>query len=145
MHASQDSTGLPDRSTGASRPRLVQLHADRWNADSFMVADIDVLRDGYAAANDGTGDSTAGIQKALDDCSRNGGGTVFLPAGRYSIRGSIAIPAYVTLLPLATLVLPSLNCSSRTVTSTHGLMPTVRIIFLFPFAVVFLFLSGNRR
>ena len=98
MHASQDSTCLPDRSTGASRPRLVQLHADRWNADSFMVADIDVLRDGYAATNDGTGDSTAGIQKALDDCSRNGGGTVFLPAGRYSIRGSIAIPAYVTLL-----------------------------------------------
>ena len=37
------------------------------------------------------------IQKALDDVSKTGGGTVWLPAGTYVISDTINIPAFVTL------------------------------------------------
>ncbi|MBR3844070.1 MAG: hypothetical protein IKM39_01025, partial [Clostridia bacterium] len=43
------------------------------------------------------GDSTAGIQKALNDCASYGGGTVFLPDGTYLVTRTITIPPRVTL------------------------------------------------
>lgn len=62
-----------------------------------VIADVDVVRDGYAVDPTGMADSTAGIQKALDDVFAAGGGTVWLPRGVYVISGSITIPAFVTL------------------------------------------------
>ena len=45
----------------------------------------------------GEKDSTSAIQKALTNCASLGGGTVFLPAGRYLVSGTISIPSGVTL------------------------------------------------
>ena len=84
----------PDTSTGEVRPRPVET---QYETEDVVIAEIIVTEDGYAVRPDGTGDSTAGIQKALNDCSQNGGGTVYLPAGVYAIYGKIEIPPYVTL------------------------------------------------
>ncbi|MEU6861226.1 glycosyl hydrolase family 28-related protein [Glycomyces sp. NPDC046736] len=42
-------------------------------------------------------DATAGIQAALDDAGEAGGGVVYLPAGWYTIRGHLTVPAGVEL------------------------------------------------
>lgn len=85
---------LKDASTGKSNPRVVTT---KYPTEDVVVADIIPTEDGYAVSNNGMGDSTAGIQKALNDCARNGGGTVYLPAGVYAVSGKIQIPPYVTL------------------------------------------------
>ncbi len=85
---------LKDNSNGRVKPRLVKT---KYPTDDVVIADIIVTEDGYAVSADGIGDSTAGIQKALNDCAKNGGGTVYLPAGVYTITGKIEIPPYVTL------------------------------------------------
>ncbi len=61
-----------------------------------MAADnvIDVTRVGVVG--DGTTLNTAGIQKAIDDRSVAGGGTIRFPAGRY-LTGTIPIKSNVTL------------------------------------------------
>jgi len=85
---------LKDNSTGVSNPRLVNT---LYPTEDVVIADIVPTEDGYAVSNDGMGDSTAGIQKALNDCHNNGGGTVYLPAGIYAVYDKIAIPPFVTL------------------------------------------------
>lgn len=52
-------------------------------------------------AGDGSTDDTAAIQKVLDDTSAAGGGVVFLPAGRYLVKGSIRVPVGVSLKGVA--------------------------------------------
>ncbi|MFD7307229.1 glycosyl hydrolase family 28-related protein [Promicromonospora sp. NPDC059942] len=42
-------------------------------------------------------DATAGIQAALDDAGQAGGGVVYLPAGWYTVRGHLTVPAGVEL------------------------------------------------
>ena len=79
---------LKDASTGKSNPRVVTT---KYPTEDVVIADIIPTEDGYAVSNNGLGDSTAGIQKALNDCARNGGGTVYLPAGAYetlTVRGN---------------------------------------------------------
>ncbi|OUS77235.1 hypothetical protein B1748_08795 [Paenibacillus sp. MY03] len=51
----------------------------------------------YLAAGNGTADDTAAIQSALNVAGGAGGGTVFLPAGRYRIAGTLSIPTGVEL------------------------------------------------
>ena len=85
---------LKDTSTGKSDPRVVQT---KYPTEDVVIADIIPTEDGYAVSNNGLGDSTKGIQKALNDCAQNGGGTVYLPAGVYVVSGQIQIPPYVTL------------------------------------------------
>ena len=85
---------LTDSSTGKTSPRLVETI---YPTEDVVIADIIPTEDGYAVNKDGVGDSTAGIQKALNDCFDNGGGTVYLPSGNYVIKGKIFIPAFVTL------------------------------------------------
>jgi hypothetical protein len=48
------------------------------------------------AKADGTSDSTAAIQKSLDEAAK-AGGSVHLPPGRYLVKGSLHIPPGVTL------------------------------------------------
>jgi len=62
-----------------------------------VIADIVATEAPYNADNSGKADSTAAIQKAIDDCAANGGGTVFLPAGKYRLTGNIYIRQFVTL------------------------------------------------
>lgn len=50
----------------------------------------------YGAVNDGVTVNTIAIQKAIDECSSNGGGIVFFPLGKY-VSGTILIKDGVTL------------------------------------------------
>jgi hypothetical protein len=47
---------------------------------------VDVTQPPYRADPSGSKDSTAAIQRALDDVGESGGGVVFLPAGTYRVR-----------------------------------------------------------
>jgi hypothetical protein len=51
----------------------------------------------FGAAADGVTDDTAAFQKALQRAAEQNGSTVFAPAGRYLIAGSLQIPAATTL------------------------------------------------
>lgn len=51
---------------------------------SLQAEIIDITRRG--AKGDGVTDNTAVIQKAVDECSRKGGGTVLVPSCTYLIR-----------------------------------------------------------
>ena len=42
-------------------------------------------------------DQSAGIQKYLNKISADGGGIAYLPAGQYTLKGSITVPTGVTL------------------------------------------------
>lgn len=74
-----------------------QLIETVYSTDDVVVADIRITAEAYGVDPTGEADSTAGIQKALDKCSKNGGGTVFLPVGTYRITSDITVPAFVTL------------------------------------------------
>ncbi|MBQ8228334.1 MAG: hypothetical protein IJZ88_04900 [Clostridia bacterium] len=65
--------------------------------DDVVIADVVITSAPYNADNSGESDVTAIIQKAIDDCAANGGGTVFLPVGRYRVTGNIYIRQFVTL------------------------------------------------
>lgn len=52
--------------------------------------------DKYAIHSDGKTLTTAGLQKAIDDCAKEGGGTVSLPAGTY-LTGTLVLKGNVTL------------------------------------------------
>ena len=62
-----------------------------------IVADIVVGEGSYPVDKTGAEDATETIQRALDNCAWQGGGTVWLPAGYYRITGMLEIPAFVTL------------------------------------------------
>lgn len=83
-----------DRSDGNVKPRPVETV---YPTEDVVIAEIIVTEDGYAVDSTGRSNSTAGIQKALDDCADHGGGTVYLPAGTYAISGQLRIPPFVTL------------------------------------------------
>jgi hypothetical protein len=61
-----------------------------------VIADYDAVAQ-YSADPTGSVDSTASIQNALNTCSADGGGTVWLQAGSYKVSSTIAIPAFCTL------------------------------------------------
>ncbi|HVU35752.1 MAG TPA: glycosyl hydrolase family 28-related protein [Opitutaceae bacterium] len=63
-------------------------------ASAAPVSALNVIDRG--ARGDGTGDDTAAIQKALDAAAEKGG-VVWLPAGRYAVRGTLSVPEGVTL------------------------------------------------
>lgn len=50
----------------------------------------------YGAINDGVSNSTHAIQLAIDDCNKNGGGTVYVPSGTYKI-GTIFLKSNINL------------------------------------------------
>lgn len=56
---------------------------------------IDVRKNG--AVSDGVTDNTKIIQKAIDDCSAGGGGTVLLTGGGKFMTGTLYLKSYVTL------------------------------------------------
>lgn len=60
------------------------------SATTFNVA-------AFGAKANGATDDTVAFQKALDDAGKAGGGVVDVPAGRYVIKGNLAVPAGVTL------------------------------------------------
>ncbi len=62
-----------------------------------VIADYIVTDAPYNADKTGTQDATSAIQGAIDDCAAAGGGTVWLPAGKYKVTGSINVKSFVTL------------------------------------------------
>ena len=65
--------------------------------DDVVVADVVLTEAPYNADNTGKKDVTGIIQKAIDDCFRKGGGTVWLPEGEYRVTENIYIQKFVTL------------------------------------------------
>ena len=53
-------------------------------SSSLIAGTIDVTKRG--AKGDGVTDNTIIIQKAVEECSKKGGGTVLIPSGSYLIR-----------------------------------------------------------
>ena len=78
-------------------PQAPRIVATVYPTDDVVIADIVLTEAPYAADGSGLTDCTQTIQDALNDCYAAGGGTVFLPAGRYLVTGPIRIPAFVTL------------------------------------------------
>ena len=60
-----------------------------------VVAGYNVLD--FGAVGDGKTDCTQAFQQAMDKMRNAGGGTVFVPEGRYVIKGTLQIPTSVTL------------------------------------------------
>ncbi|MCX6359814.1 MAG: glycosyl hydrolase family 28-related protein [Armatimonadetes bacterium] len=76
--------------------------AARWRVvkPRFATADLVVARctvRDAGAMGDGVTDDTAAFQAAMGATSRAGGGTVFVPSGRYALRGNLRVPTGVTL------------------------------------------------
>ena len=67
------------------------------SSGQLVVAAAIATQSPYQADNTGKADASAAIQKALGDVSAHGGGTVYLPAGRYRLDRHISVPATVTL------------------------------------------------
>ena len=63
----------------------------------FAAANLPVcnVRD-FGAAGDGRQKDTSAIQSAIESCAKGGGGTVFLPPGRY-LTGAISLRSHITL------------------------------------------------
>lgn len=76
------------------KPRLIQ---PKYATSDVVVADIVVGSPPFDADTSGIKDSTQVIQEALNACADSGGGTVWLPAGKYRVTKGIRIPAFVTL------------------------------------------------
>lgn len=71
-----------------------QFAADRYSSKANLY---NVRSPKYSAVGDGTSDDTQPIMKALNDAKSNGGGTVYLPAGKYKITQQLTIPVNTEL------------------------------------------------
>jgi len=58
----------------------------------------------YGCSSDGTTQDTAALQTAIDECARSGGGTVFVPPGKY-LTGTLFLRSNVNLHLAATAVI----------------------------------------
>lgn len=67
-------------------------------ADIWGTLIYNVMAPPYLAKGDGTAVDSASINAAIDDCSANGGGIVFFPAGKYIIDASIVKKSKVSLI-----------------------------------------------
>jgi len=76
--------------------RSPQLVVTKYYTDTVIVAECDVFS--FGAAGNGTTDDTAAFQNALNHVSSIGGGTVYVPEGRYRIASSLTIPKGVSLV-----------------------------------------------
>lgn len=66
-------------------------------SEQAIIADVIATHEPYCADPTGATDSTKAIQAALDACYAMGGGTVFLPVGRYLVTDTVHIPYGVVL------------------------------------------------
>src|SRR5688572_2754794 len=73
-------------------PAEAQAAARRWNDLGTAIYNI---RD-FGAKGDGKTLDTAALQAAIDACTRDGGGTVLVPAGVFHI-GTVELKSNVTL------------------------------------------------
>lgn len=88
------SLTAPVNALQVHEPRIISTE---YTTNDVVIADIVVTDDLYRADATGEKDCSAVIQKAIDDCASAGGGTVFMPVGKYRLKGSIYIRKFVTL------------------------------------------------
>lgn len=74
---------LPDQTP--NQGRLVWNSNDKELDKRLSGLSLNVRADPYRAEGDGIGDDGPAIQAAIDDCSKAGGGYVFLPTGKYML------------------------------------------------------------
>ncbi|WP_328994366.1 discoidin domain-containing protein [Kribbella sp. NBC_01245] len=60
-----------------------------------VIADFDITK--YGVDRTGRADATKAIQRALYDCQDAGGGTVWLPVGKYRVTDTLEVHAFCTL------------------------------------------------
>ena len=82
-----NGNSIPVTSTGSTTARSL---ANRF-ADVVNVKD-------FGAVGDGVADDTDKIQDAIDAANANGGGTVYIPCGKYSIKSTILAKSNVTII-----------------------------------------------
>lgn len=66
-------------------------------SDEPIVAEIVATEAPYYADPTGEKDSTFAIQRAIDDCAKRGGGTVYLPVGEYLVTSTVYVSEGVVL------------------------------------------------
>lgn len=71
-------------------PRTIKQKPDR--AVLYVVTD-----EPFGAKADGTTDNTQAIQAALNQAGQEGGGVVYLPAGKYKVTGNLVVPTGVEI------------------------------------------------
>ena len=76
-----------------SSKKLIKTH---FETASAVVADV--IATDYGADPTGRIDSTSAIQSAVNSVANAGGGTVFLPIGKYIVSNQIHIPNYVSIV-----------------------------------------------
>ena len=87
-----------DKSDSQTSGWRVIVEDKRFPTDDVIVAFCSVTDSQYSLpVYPATSDCTPSIQRALDDASRAGGGTVFLPEGRYRLEGMLTIASNVIL------------------------------------------------
>lgn len=74
----------------------IRLIKTKYKTDSAVVADA-IVTD-FGADPTGVKDSASAIQSAINKVHANGGGTVFLPVGKYLVSSTITIHPYVTIV-----------------------------------------------
>ena len=84
----------PEETEPEMKPVLI---TPKYPSSDVIIADIVVEKPTFQVDNTGKEDSTGAIQAALNACSAAGGGTVWLPAGKYRVTKGIRIPTFVTL------------------------------------------------
>lgn len=96
--------------------RIISSH---YPTDDVVVVDYDAVVD-FGADNTGISDASFAINSALSSCSVAGGGTVWLPHGKYRVSSPITIPENCTLRgdwndPDETSVISSINDYGTTI------------------------------
>ncbi|BCM94251.1 hypothetical protein IAD21_06154 [Abditibacteriota bacterium] len=76
------------------KPRVIKT---QFPTDDYVVASVVVTQAPYSAKADGSSDCTVVVQSAIDATAKQGGGIVFLPAGRYRFDGDLVLKEGVTL------------------------------------------------
>ncbi len=88
-----------DKAAYAAALNAPHIVSPRYPTADVVVADIELRPDNplYPVDNTGMGDCTQIINDALAAVSLAGGGTVYLPEGRYLVTGSITVPPFCCL------------------------------------------------
>ena len=92
---------LDGRRASTSAMPVVRWSDIKTNSLSYRPAKLDLFVATAApwnAPTDGVTDATAAIQAALNAASTNGGGIVYLPAGKYYLSNTLDVPSGVELL-----------------------------------------------
>ena len=82
------------RESPVVKPKPTLVDTD-YPTEDAVVADFDATK--YGADRSGRKDSTKAIQQAIYACQDAGGGTVWLPAGKYLVKDTVEVHAFCTL------------------------------------------------